>query len=409
MFKRSWLNLCIFLCASLLIAAGAFFAYYLKQQKSDTIYWVETLVYPAPTLILDKKGNLLRSVDSMISDIDSKFGVALATSHHDVIYYDTAGKIRFHLKTQKNIHHAIIIHPVTGELYIIANQVKDYFGTPALIDSVERYSLEGKLLASFDGMDVHQQLFNTFKPFLPTHYQQLGRLPLNPFGYQEWGSSHELFHFNYLQAIPANSSSKQIPGLEEGNILLTEPYFGTLFALDAKTLQIKWLKAFALDHLDKVQQSWMMSESYVTGFIVHSGQVLADGSIIVFRNQDFVRTMNCDLRRPPETPCSEAQRKLFHGSAMIFDPITNRELWKVETGEFLDLDTIIQGSAVVNPMGNIVLTNSDRAKFYEVDRSGKIIFEFSLDQLFAPDEKSRIYRVREFSRAEVLPLLETIN
>ena len=389
--------------------AGLLLRYQASKDRQEYYYLLETLTYPAPTLILNQQGELVRSFDAILSAIDPTFGIAIASTHHDLSYYDIQGKLRFQFNTAKNIHHSITINPRNGDLYIIANQVKDYFGTPALIDSIERYSKEGKLLATFDGLEQHDKLFKLFSSFIPRKYQALGRLPLNPFGYEPWGSSRELFHFNYLQSIPKNLYSGKIEGFEEGNILLTMPYYGSFLLLDSETLEIRWRKSFALDHLPLVEKSWMMTEDYVTGFIIHSGTVQQDGNIVYFRNQDFLRTMNCDLRQAPNPACTDDERQIFHGAAIGYNPSIDQQDWIVPSTEKLNLDTLIQGSAFLNVRGNVVVTNSDQAKFYEVDQRGNILFEFDLAKLFTPSEKSRIYKTLEIPKKLLDPFLHSMR
>lgn len=400
--KRS--NIIIFFSLFISITVGVLLIS--ARSQSPFYYYVETITHPNASFLLDESGNMIKVINALYMAQDPRYGTVLVTSNNDFTYYDVNGAPRFQKHISKNIHHAVAISPLNGDLYIIANQVKDYFGIPTIIDSVERYSKEGELLAVFDGLEAWPELFKRFKPFIPLKYQEMGRLPLNHFGYAPLGSTKELFHFNFLQIIPSTPYSGKIAGFEEGNIMITLPYFGSFLILDGKDLTLRWSKSLALDHLPLVKRSWMMTEDYVTGFNVHSGHLTPEGALTFFRNQDFLRSMACLDRLPPAQPCTQSECTIFHGAVMSIDPFTSKEIWKVESSDSLKLTTITQGSVFEVSRGDILVTSSNNGRFYRMTKSGKVLFEYSLEKNFPVDQKNNIYTTRELTLEEAQRLID---
>lgn len=251
---------------------------------------------------------------------------------HDPYRPDQAG-------AQNSFHHDVAARP-DGSLLVLANhnrRVKVGRKTALLRDDEIVYvSAEGKL-------GKRMSVFDMLKPHIPKHLlDKLADRKTDP--REPWDNGADLMHTNTLELLPADA-----PLGEGADLLLAARYLDLVAAVDLDRRRVTW-------SYGQRELQWP-----------HHPILLGDKNILIFDNG--------------------AHRKASR--VIKLDPVTRKVVWQYHAREGQPpFFTESRGSAQLLPHGNVLITESDTGRLFEVDASGRRVWEFWNPDLTEPDGKT---------------------
>lgn len=157
--------------------------------------------------------------------------------------------------------------------------------------------------------------------------------------------SGDIFHTNTLELLDGSQAHRS-PVFAAGNLLISVRELNTIAIVDPRSRQVVW----ALSGL------WVAQ---------HQPTLLANGNLLVFDNQG-------------------------HGGrskVIEFDPFTQQIVWEYCDGAGSSLYSKTCGSCQRLEGGNTLITESDNGRAIEVDRDGRIVWEFVNTRRTGPDNE----------------------
>lgn len=242
---------------------------------------------------------------------------------------DRCGKVLWTLKRQT---HHILVPGKAGTFWVPAGTW--YEETPPRLEPMEAPFYENGILhVGADGKVLREISFLEvlLKDDLHAVMSSTGQLnPLQDSGFD----SEDPLHMNDINIVTAEQSAK-IPGIEEGNILVSARNLDLLVAFDPETLKVTWYQV----------GPWLRQ---------HDPEILSDGRISVFNNNYEIGTSN----------------------VMALDPVTRepRILYGDDPKE--TFYSGLGGRQRQLPNGNILVTSTVEGRMFEIDGSGIVVWEY---------------------------------
>jgi hypothetical protein len=268
------------------------------------------------------------------------------------------------------IHHEI--YPtVNGTVIALGKEVQEYNGRLIEFDTILEFDENGTLIDNFSIWNAFEQ----FKQFhKPTNLDSPSWVELPDDHAREnasvWGAKHDYYHMNSLSVIPKNAMQGVHPAFNPGNLLISFRHGNMLFILDRVHKNITWL---AID--DQVKDGLQGQ---------HAPVMDESGSIFVLDNGRY-RQSSRILR---------------------INPVTLSILWEYSAPNFF---TLSQGYLQLLPNGNLLVTQSEQARVFELTPNKTIAWEF-FDTTKGVDEDATpkdIYRATRYTREIIDELLST--
>jgi Arylsulfotransferase (ASST) len=167
--------------------------------------------------------------------------------------------------------------------------------------------------------------------------------------------NHEPLHLNNVEVLPRRWSDK-FPLFKAGDIMISMRNINTIAVLDKHSKLVKWWL------------SGLFSNQ-------HDPDFLPNGHILVFDNR--------------------WHRRNAGGSRVIeVDPISRKIVWEYSGDAAHPFYTEIRGMEQPLPNGNMLVTESEAGRVFEVTRKGKIVWEY----LNALEEEGKVGVVTEADR-----------
>ena len=157
----------------------------------------------------------------------------------------------------------------------------------------------------------------------------------NIFDLQRVPNSKDAFHGNDIDPLPT-ALAGAFPQFEPGDLLVSFRTTNLIFVLDPDDLKVKWWRIGAWDRQ-------------------HDPDWMPDGTISVFSN-NFVSPLR-------------------YSSIVVIDPKTLDHRTTVVGDDYL-LYTKINGEHETTPAGTTLITSSAQGRVFEIDREGRIVFDF---------------------------------
>ena len=167
----------------------------------------------------------------------------------------------------------------------------------------------------------------------------------------------DVFHTNTIEILD-DTLDGRVPGFERGNALISMRELGVLAVVDMTTERIVWA----------LKGSWVAQ---------HQPTVLPDGNMMLFDN-----------------------RGNRGGSrVVVFDPRTVSTKWIYQGDEPGDFYSRECGSSAILPNGNVLITESDRGKAFEVTQEKTVVWRF-INPAQAGEERQFVATVFEVLRLD---------
>ena len=175
-------------------------------------------------------------------------------------------------------------------------------------------------------------------------------------------SLFDIFHANSIERIETESH----PVFAKGQFLVSLLMLNTVAVVDLDRGKVIWRWGYG--EVDRQ----------------HHATLLTNGNVLLFDNGTYRR----------------------YSRVLEVDPVTDRIVWSYIAHPRTSLHSRSRGGNQLLPNGNILITDSDRGRAFEITRSGKTVWEF-----FNPDfvkdtpdgilKRAAIYRMRRLDEAEM--------
>jgi hypothetical protein len=146
-------------------------------------------------------------------------------------------------------------------------------------------------------------------------------------------------HANAIEALPPRLANA-FPGFKPGDLLVSYSTTNLLFVLDPVSLKVKWWRGGLWDRQ-------------------HDPHWNPDGSISVFSNNTR------DVERGTR----------HHSDIVAIDPVTSNSRILIH-GQDYEFLCMFNGRQQLTDAGTLLITSSTQGRVFEVDRAGRVVFEF---------------------------------
>lgn len=271
-----------------------------------------------------------------------------------LVKLDRCGKVVWKLPLMS--HHSVEKSPrgtywVPNRRYVVGERPYRPLRQRYFVDSITEISADGKLLREFDILDVLYR--NGMLPELFANNRMY-----------RTGSENDVVHLNDVEEIPTRMLGA-FPQFAAGDLLVSIREPNMVLVMDPDTLQVKWSQT----------GPWIQQ---------HDADWQPDGTITVFDNR-FDGT--------------ESGRVLGGSNIIAVDPATGevRYLYGDEPGQYFY--TAVQGDQQVLDNGDLLITESNAGRVFEVTPDGDIVWEYI--NRYSDDEVVRVPDGQRYSRDQL--------
>lgn len=342
-----------------------------------------SLPHPDRFFLMDMQGNILRIWDmEEIYDYDSKWPDGMLSTNGDLITYcrdyafmrvrwDSTERWAREMRT----HHGFFIAP-NKDIYALTRKdaVVMHRGLclPVLKDSVTVMSADGEIkriiplieAAKHDLPD--ERVRRIYKYILsPKSLKSIVWRALKGRVLARGSSAFDVLHTNSVTVV-----ERDMPGLcKKGDILVSMREMDMIAILDPDTERFVW--------------KWGPGE--IDG--QHHATLLENGNILLFDNGD----------------------DRGYSRIIELDPRTKEIVWQYKTDPAEDFFSATRGSCQRLPNDNILITETNRGRVFEITRSGEIVWEFYIPEINESTKaRKAIYRMVRITNPEDYPVLESL-
>lgn len=263
------------------------------------------------------------------------------------------------------IHHDIVLDG--DRVIVFTKEKREYKGRQVAFDVIVTLDKNGNEIYRWHLWDAKELLRKYHDPvlldipFVPIRRPEVTEKP-----FMDW-APYDYFHLNSLQIIPANTRENDDPAFKQGNWLISFRDLNLIAILDKNSKQVLWsLKSGDLSgRLDSQ----------------HGPLLLANGNILLFDNG--------------------SKRKWSR--VIEIDPVSRNIVWEYKNKGFFSR---IMGYAQPLPNGNILITESENWRMFEVTREKTKVWEFFNRTPYRKSTMRESYRMIRYSPEHIEPLLK---
>ncbi len=276
---------------------------------------------------------------------------------------------------EEPIHHEIIESP-RGTIFTMGKEVHMYNGRNVEFDTILEYDTNGTLLNTWSTWDNLAYLQTFHRPLeldKPRHLDLADNTYKNT---SIWGGNYDYYHLNSMSFVPETPLQGMHPAFNPGNWIISFRHGSMIFILDKDTQDVHWTGI----------------HSQVPGTLEgqHTPLMSENGNIIIMDNgrwREWSRVIE-------------------------LNPITMQIEWEYKADDFY---TLSQGMAQPLLNKNILITESEPGRVFEITKSKEIVWEF-----YHPDvqnetnsavedqwgKRQQIYRMTRYSADFIEQFLE---
>jgi hypothetical protein len=270
------------------------------------------------------------------------------------------------------IHHEIYLTP-DNTVIVMSKKAETYNGRLVEFDVLFEFNKDGEFLTKWSTYDnlkeiqgFHRELEldKPLRSILPENHKKNMSI---------WGGEYDYYHMNALSIIPDNSMKEFHPAFMPGNWIVTFRHGSMTFILDKNTKKVLWSGIF-----DQI-------EGNLEG--QHLAKMSDNGNIRIFDNGRYREWSRIVEINPI--------------SMEIVSEIKFDDFFTYSQGYFQDLSN-----------GNILITESEDGRVFEIDEDLNIVWEFYNPKFKEmEDENGRkihdeIYRMTRYEKKFIDKLLE---
>ena len=320
--------------------------------------------------LVDMRGNVVKQWQSLSLGVIDSNGDYYAQKYFEAAVW---GRYSWDDKViwEKNfpIHHEIVLTP-QNTIIVFTKEVQEYKGRSVEFDVIVELDKEGQELRRFSLWE-HRKEFQKFHRPLELDQPPTFLIPEDHRKDKSiWGGNYDYYHLNALSLIPENSIQGTHPAFTPGNWLVSFRHGSMVFILDKDTQKVLWRAIY-----DQVADN-------IEG--PHSPGMLANGNILLFDNGRYRKWSRL----------------------LEINPVTLKVTWEYRAP---DLYTLSQGNVQLLANGNMLVTESEKGRSFELTRQDKrIVWEYyypdKQDAADSADNKKKgsrreIYRMIRYPKA----------
>ncbi len=235
-----------------------------------------------------------------------------------------------------------------GTFLVLSKTQKMYNGHSVYFDVVDHRDQKGALLNRWSTWDAFDDLRQHHKPS-----------PLDRPGPKKKSQDYDYYHLNTIRRLPDTPLGRRDARFQEGNWLLCSRHTDLIFIVDPKTGKVVW--------------SWGPGELEWP----HAPIMEEDGTILLFDN---------GTRR-------------HYTRLLRLNPENKTILWEYKGDPPKDFYSGLRGLAQPLPNGNILVTDSEKARVFEITSEGELVWDYYHSNIVDGNRHS-IYRMLRIPRAE---------
>lgn len=234
------------------------------------------------------------------------------------------------------IHHEIIEGP-NGTIFTMGKEVHDYNGRNVEFDTILEYDANGTLLNTWSTWDNLEYLQSFHRPLELDKPKSLDLADNTYKNTSIWGGNYDYYHLNSMSFVPQTDLEGYHPAFNPGNWIISFRHGSMTFILDKDTQEVHWTGI----------------HNQVPGTLEgqHTPFMLENGNIIMLDNgrwREWSRVIE-------------------------LNPVTMQIEWEYKNDDFY---TLSQGQAQPLPNGNILVTESEPGRVFEITRDKEIVWEY---------------------------------
>ncbi len=294
-------------------------------------------------VLMDMKGAVIHKWEARMSGwqtaaLDEKGDLYVLVKDQSAAKLNWNSEIMW--KCKGRFHHFISIAE-NGDVYLLSRQKLripyNDEDIPILNDYIIVLNSQGELKTEYSLHEImgHEIAEESLKKISTKTYVNKTMEKLMP------DSVFDVFHTNTLKWI-----SRDVPGLcKKGDVLICCRNLNLTAVVDLSKEKVRW--------------SWGKEDLIKP----HDPSLLENGNIMIFDN---------------------GSRRRKYSRALEVDPTRNEIVWEYYGSPRESFYSETRGAAQELPNGNILITESDKGRIFEITRSGKKVWEF-----YNPDVKKR--------------------
>ena len=332
-----------------------------KSYKGINIFCYKAL---EKAFLMDMSGNILHTWSKKIGENDSWQHVELCSNGDLLVIVNEKMILRLDWKSNikwkrsMNYHHDIDVAE-NGDIFVLNNEKEAGFSVgmlfPVINDYIEILTPDGQTKKRisfqklFKGSRIEKRIqFVIFRSFI------VGK-PI----------ALDVFHTNTIEII--DRDIKRI--CKKGDLLVSVRNMDLICIVDPESEEVIW--------------NW----GHETLSRQHHPSILEDNSILVFDNgvsRNYSRILQ-------------------------IDPYSKKIVWGYRSDPPSEFFSAIRGGTQRLPNGNTLITESNKARVFEIDKSGEIVWEFYGTEFNEKKkERSAIYRMMRITDIENYPILKDL-
>jgi len=287
--------------------------------------------------LIDMKGNLVKEWSSTYLGVIDKNGDYYAQEYYEAPKwgrYTWDGEVIW----EKNmpIHHEILLTP-QGTIITFSKEVHEYKSRKVEFDIILEFNKDGDELQRFSlwenlkELQQHHRALELDMPptfIIPEEHRKEKSI---------WGGNYDYYHLNSLSLIPPNIYENLHPAFRAGNWLIAFRHGSMVFILDQDTKKVVWR---AIDNQVKPRLEGP-----------HAPQMIANGNILLLDNGRYRQWSR----------------------AIQIDPFSLKVVWEYKIKGFY---TLSQGFIQELPNKNMLITEAEEGRVFELTPKKKIVWEF---------------------------------